>query len=442
MTVALLVVVFFLLIAIGAPVAVSLGGAVVVTSLLLDPIPLAVVGQKIFANLDHYTLMAVPFFFFASALMETGGLVRRLINMANALVGHWTGGLGVTTVLSCVFFAAISGSSPATVAGIGRIMYPALRSEGYASRYALGALVTAGSIGILIPPSIPLIIYGFVTESSVTRLFLAGIVPGLVYAGGMMVMAWFLVRRADVPRRPRQTFAERRGPIWAALPALMLPVMIFVGIYGLPGFSIGSLSYDGGAIFTPTEAAVMATLFALLIGMFVYRETTARNAVRTIIATAPAVGMIFFITTNALLFAFFVTKLGIPAAMTDFIMSLGLEPWQFLLLVNLAFLIIGFFLEGVPTILMFVPVLFPASLAMGIDPVHFGIIVIVNIELGLVTPPVGLNLFVASGVSKEPVLEAFYGALPWMMVTIAVLMLVTFVPELSLYLPNAVFGTP
>lgn len=442
MTAALLVILFFALIAIGVPVAVSLGGAVIVTSLLMDPIPIAVIGQKIFSNLDHFTLMAVPFFFFASALMETGGLVRRLINMANALVGHWTGGLGVTTVLSCVFFAAISGSSPATVAGIGRVMYPALRAEGYASRYALGALVTAGSIGILIPPSIPMIIYGFVTEASVTRLFLAGVIPGMVYASGMMLMAWFLARKAGIPRRPRLPLAERRGPIWAALPALALPAMIFIGIYGLPSFNLGGFQYEGGAIFTPTEAAVMATLLALLIGMFVYRETTPGKALRTIVATAPAVGMLFFITTNALLFAFFVTKLGIPAAMTDFITSLGLERWQFLLMVNLAFLIIGFFLEGVPTILMFVPVLFPAAMAMGVDPIHFGIIVIVNIELGLVTPPVGLNLFVAAGVSKEPVWEVFYGALPWMAVTIIVLMLVTFVPELSLYLPNAVLGTP
>ncbi|GAA6150241.1 C4-dicarboxylate TRAP transporter large permease protein DctM [Pseudooceanicola nitratireducens] len=440
MTTALLVGLFFMLIALGAPVAVALGGAVVATSMMLDPIPLAVIGQKVFANLDHYTLMAVPFFFFASALMETGGLVRRLIDLANALVGHWTGGLGVTTVLSCVFFAAISGSSPATVAGIGRIMYPSLRTEGYSSRYALGALVTAGSIGILIPPSIPLIIYGFVTESSVTRLFLAGVVPGIVYATAMMTMAWLLARRADVPRRPRLSFAERGKPIRAALPALALPAMIFIGIYGFPAFTIGDFAYEGGAIFTPTEAAVMATLFALLIGLFVYRETTVGQALKTVVATAPSVGMIFFITTNALLFAFFVTKLGIPAAVTDWIMSLGLEQWQFLLLVNCAFLIIGFFLEGVPTILMFVPVLFPAAMAMGVDPIHFGIIVIVNIELGLVTPPVGLNLFVASGVSKEPVLEAFYGALPWMVVTIIVLMLVTFVPGLSLFLPNYVFG--
>ena len=440
MTALVLVVLFFFLIVIGAPVAVALGGAVVATSLMLDPIPAAIIGQKVFANLDHFTLMAIPFFFFASALMETGGLVRRLIVLANAFVGHWTGGLGVTTVLSCIFFAAISGSSPATVAGVGRIMYPTLVKDGYTPRYALGALVTAGSIGILIPPSIPLIIYGFVTETSVTRLFMAGVVPGLIYGAGMMVMAWFLARKADVPRRPRLAWAERREPIWAALPALMLPLVILVGIYGLPKFDLGILSYQGGAIFTPTEAAVMATLLALLIGMFVYRELTARDAINCIVSTAPSVGMIFFITTNALLFAFFITKLGIPAAVTGWIMSLGLEPWQFLLMVNLMFLIVGFFLEGVPTILMFVPVLFPAAVAVGVDPVHFGIIVIVNIELGLVTPPVGLNLFVASGVSGQPVLEAFYGALPWMVVTICVLLLVTFVPELSLWLPDLIFN--
>ncbi len=440
MTALVLVCIFFLLILIGAPVAVSLGGAVVATSLMMDPIPAAVIGQKIFANLDHFTLMAIPFFFFASALMETGGLVRRLIDLANALVGHWTGGLGVTTVLSCIFFAAISGSSPATVAGVGRIMYPSLVKDGYTPRYALGALVTAGSIGILIPPSIPLIIYGFVTETSVTRLFMAGVVPGLIYGSGMMIMAWFLARRAGVPRRPRLDWTQKRAPILASLPALMLPLMILIGIYGLPKFDFGVIYYKGGAIFTPTEAAVMATLFALLIGMFVYRELTARDALACIVRTAPSVGMIFFITTNALLFAFFITKIGIPAAVTAWIMGLGLAPWQFLLMVNLLFLIVGFFLEGVPTILMFVPVLFPAAVAVGVDPVHFGIIVIVNIELGLVTPPVGLNLFVGSGVSGQPVLEAFYGALPWMTVTIGVLMLVTFVPQLSLWLPNLIFN--
>lgn len=440
MTIALLIGSFFLLIAIGAPVAVSLGSAVVITSLLLDPIPLPIIGQKVFANLDHFSLMAIPFFFFASALMDTGGLVKRLIALANAFVGHFTGGLGITTVLSCVFFAAISGSSPATVAGIGRIMYPALTREGYPSRYALGALTTAGSIGILIPPSIPLIIYGFVTETSVVRLFLAGIVPGVIYATAMVIMAAFLARRHDAPKHEPMPWKERATVTRSALPALLLPMAIFIGIYGLPEFQIGSLAFAGGAIFTPTEAAVVAMLLAIIIGMFLYRELSVRDVCSTVARTAPSVGMIFFITTNALLFAFFVTKIGLPASVTAAIQEAGLEQWQFLLLVNLLFLIVGFFLEGVPTILMFVPVLFPTAVAMGIDPVHFGIIVIVNIELGLVTPPVGLNLFVASGISDQPVAEVFKGALPWMIVTLMVLFLVTFLPQLSLYLPDLVYG--
>ncbi len=440
MTVAFLLLVFFGLIVIGAPVAVALGGSVIATSMLFSPIPTAVIGQKVFANLEHFTLMAVPFFFFAAALMETGGLVKRLVNLANALVGHWTGGLGVTSVLSCCFFAAISGSSPATVAAIGRIMYPALRAEGYSSRYALGALTTAGSIGILIPPSIPMIIYGFVTETSVTRLFMAGVIPGIMYGAGLMLMARFLARREGVPMRPRMPWKERWPAIRAALPALALPVMIVVGIYGFPQFDLMGVSYSGGAIFTPTEAAIIAMVLALLIGMFVYREVNLSGAIRTIVAVAPSVGMIFFITTNALLFAFFITSLGIPQAVTDFIVSLNMPPWVFLLIVNILLTIVGFFLEGVPTILMFVPVLFPAAMALGIDPIHFGIIVIINIELGLVTPPVGLNLFVGSSITGVQVMEVFKAAIPWMTVTVIMLLLVTYIPSLSTFLPNLLYG--
>jgi C4-dicarboxylate transporter DctM subunit len=440
MTVAVLIGLFFLLIAIGAPIAVALGGSVIVTSLLFSPIPVAVIGQKVLANLDHFTLMAVPFFFFAAALMENGGLVRRLVDLANALVGHWRGGLGVTSVLSCIFFAAISGSSPATVAGVGRIMYPALIREGYTPRYAIGALATAGSIGILIPPSIPMILYGFVTETSITRLFIAGIVPGLIYGLGMMLMAGFLARRERVAPRVKASWGERLANLKTAGPALMLPLIIIIGIYGLPRFEIAGFAYSGGAIFTPTEASVIAASLALVIGMFVYREISPWGAIRTIVATAPAVGMIFFIATNALLFAFFLTKLGVPQALSNAIIAMDMSPWAFLLLVNLVLMVIGFFLEGVPVILMFVPVLFPAATALDIDPVHFGVVVIVNIELALVTPPVGLNLFVGSSVSGLPVFEVFRAALPWMIVTIAVLLLVTYVPAISLFLPSMMFG--
>jgi C4-dicarboxylate transporter DctM subunit len=342
----------------------------------------------------------------------------------------------MTAVLSCMMFAAISGSSPATVAAVGRVLYPSLVRDGYSPRYAIGSVTTAGSLGILIPPSIPMILYGFVTETSITRLFIAGVIPGILYGLGLLGMARFLAARANVPLQPRATWRERGMAFRSAAPALMLPLFIFVGIYGFPGFTLFDVTYEGGAIFTPTEAAIIAAALALIIGLFVYRETSFKGAVDTIVATAPSVGMIFFITTNALLFAFFITQLGIPQAVSNLMVALDPPQWLFLLMVNVLLIIVGFFLEGVPTVLMFVPLLFPAATALGVDPVHFCIIVVVNIELGLIHPPVGLNLYVGSAVSGQPPWEVFKAALPWMTVTFAVLLLVTYVPAISLFLPS------
>jgi C4-dicarboxylate transporter DctM subunit len=283
MTVAVLLASFFGLLVIGAPVAVALGGSAMLTSLLFDATPAAIVGQKVLANLEHFTLMAVPFFFFAAALMETGGLVGRLIAFANSLVGHLRGGLGVTGVLSCMMFAAISGSSPATVAGVGRILYPSLVKEGYSPRYAIGSIAVAGSLGILIPPSIPMILYGFITETSITRLFLAGVIPGLIYGAGLLLMARFLAGRANVPLKPKATWGERAAAFRSAGPALLLPAFIFVGIYGVPHFSVFGYSYEGGAIFTPTEAAIIATTLALIVGLFVYREASLKGIYDTLV---------------------------------------------------------------------------------------------------------------------------------------------------------------
>ena len=436
MEIAVLLIGFFVLVFIGAPIAVALGGSVVIAALMFQPIPLPVIGQKVYANLNHFTLMAVPFFFFAAAFMERGGLVRRLIGLANAMVGHFKGGLGMTAVLTCIFFAAISGSSPATVAAVGSIMYPALLKEGYSSRYAVGALATAGSIGILIPPSIPLILYGFVTETSIPDLFIAGIIPGLIYGGAMMLAARLLATKEDYELRARLNWGERKQSIRSSLPALMLPLFIVVGIYGYPEIEIGSLYLGGGAIFTPTEAAVMATALALIIGMFIYREMSLREIPSAFVHAAVRAGMIFWITANAVLFGYFITKLGVPVMITDAILAMDLSPWGFLLLVNAVLVVVGFFLEGVPTILIFIPILFPAAQAMGIDPVHFGIIVVVNIELGLVTPPVGLNLFVGASISGMSVMSVFRATLPWMIATIFTLILVTYVPQISLFLPQ------
>ena len=271
-----------------------------------------------------------------------------------------------------------------------------------------------------------------------TRLFIAGIVPGIIYGLGLMIMARVLAGRAKTATLPKASWSERGGALRSAGPALMVPILIFIGIYGLPRFTLLGLSYDGGGVFTPTEAAIIATGLALLVGLVIYREATLPSVVRTILATAPTVGMIFFITTNALLFAFFITQLGIPQAVGEAMVALQTPPWLFLLMVNISLILIGFFLEGVPTILMFIPILFPAAKALGIDPVHFCIVVVVNIELGLIHPPVGLNLFVGSAVSGLPVMEVFRAVLPWMSVTIITLLLITYVPELSLFLPRLI----
>ncbi|MEI4471066.1 TRAP transporter large permease [Frigidibacter sp. MR17.24] len=438
MTIAFLIAAFFALIVIGAPIAVALGGSAVLSSLLFAPIPDGIFGQKLFGNVNHYTLMAVPFFFLAADFMETGGLVHRLIGVARALVGHLRAGLGMTAVLTCILFAAISGSSPATVAAVGNIMYPALREEGYSERYAIGALATAGAIGILIPPSIPLILYGFVTETPIPDLFMAGVIPGAIYGALLLGSARFLARKETVAIRPRATAAETARTFRSAIPALSLPVFIVVGIYGLPAFDLFGISYEGGAIFTPTEAAAVSAVLAIAIGLLVYRELRPADLPRIITRVGPRVGMIFWITTNALIFGYFITKIGLPGRLAQAVLDADLSPVTFLLCVNALLLVVGFFLEAVPTILIFAPLLQPAAQQLGIDPVQFAIIMIVNIEMGMITPPVGMNLFVASGVSGLPVVEVFRAAIPWMAATLIALLIVTFVPAVSLWLPSVV----
>ncbi|SIO07431.1 TRAP transporter large permease [Vannielia litorea] len=332
--------------------------------------------------------------------------------LAQAFVGHLRAGLGMTTVLTCIFFAAISGSSPATVAAVGNILYPSLMKEGYSSRYAVGALATSGAIGILIPPSIPLILYGFVTETSIPALFMAGILPGLFYGAMLMVTARILAVREGIAVQPKATRGELGQALKVGLPALSLPVFIVVGIYGFPEFTLFGWYNDGGAIFTPTEAAAVSAVLAMVIGFFIYRELTFRDLVALTAETGPKVGMVFWITANALLFGFFLTKIGVPAAMAQLVVDLNLSPIVFLLCVNILLVIIGFFLEGVPTILIFAPLLVPAAEKLGIDPVHFAIIMVVNIELGLITPPVGINLFVASSITGMPVIKVFQATLP------------------------------
>jgi C4-dicarboxylate transporter DctM subunit len=436
MAAATLFVLFFVLMLIGAPVAIALGGSVATAALLFSPLPLAMLGQKVFENLNSFILMSVPFFLLAAALMEAGGIVRHLINFANLLVGRMRGGLGMTAVLTSAFFAAICGSSSATVAAVGGLMIPALTEQGYPTNYAIGVVATAGALGILVPPSIALILYGFVTQNSIPKLFVAGILPGVLYCVLLMMMARYKARNLDIVVPPPMNMAERIETLRVAIPALCLPVFLMVGIYGFPAFTVGSWSFQGGAIFTPTEAAVMCSLAALLLGVFVYRRTTWRSLISTVVKVTPRIGMIFWIITNATLFGFFVADQGVPDALAHWLVSIAMPRWAFLMMVNFALIIAGLFLDGVPMILTLIPVLYPAAIAVGINPIHFAIVVVVNIELGLQHPPMGMNLFVVSSISDVPLPQVIRATLPWMSVTVVMLLIITYVPWISTFLPS------
>lgn len=420
----------------GVPIAISLGLSSIIYFMLFTDIPILVLAQRLYANLFHFPLMAVPFFILAGQIAQRGGVARQLINFTNHLVGALPGGLGLASILACMIFASISGSSTATVAAIGTIMIPAMIREGYGKPFAIGTMTTAGTLGILIPPSIPLIIYGFIAEQSVRKLFVAGVLPGIVLGGSMMVVSYIIARlkgfRAPRSYSWREKWNAFRGAFWS----LSLPVLILGGIYGVPEFSIGPLHIDGGAIFTPTEAAAVAVVYSFLISWLVLKEITLRD-VPTILAEASGMtAMLLFIVTNAVLFGFLLTNEAIPLKLAEWIVSQQFPQWAFLLVVNIILFFAGDFMDPLPIITIFTPILFPVAEQLGVDPIHFGIIIVVNMEMGLITPPVGMNLYISSGITGEPLYNVLRYSAPWILLVVAVLLIVTYVPWLSLFLPS------
>lgn len=425
---------------IGIPIAFSLCMSVTLSFFLFSDIPIEIVTQRLFANLTHFILMAVPFFILAGTIMQNGGIARRLIRLANALVGWVPGGLALTTILSCMFFAAISGSSAATVAAIGGIMIPAMWEAGYDKKYAVGVAATAGCLGILIPPSVTLIAYGFVTEQSIGKLFIAGIIPGIILGFTLMLVSYLVARRKNMRSGEKTTWGEKWVAFREAFWSLCLPVIIIGGIYGLPEFRFGPLYYEGGAIFTPTEAAAVAVVFALIVGIFIHKEIKFRDIPQILYRSSGTISMLLMIISNAILFGFILTSEEVPLIVAEWIVKHNFSPWLFLLVVNIALFFAGDFLDAFAIVMIFVPVLFPAAMKLGIDPIHLGIVVVVNMEMGLITPPIGINLYVASGVSGMPLYDVMRAAMPWILVVVAVLLLVTYVPALSLFLPNLLYG--
>jgi C4-dicarboxylate transporter, DctM subunit len=425
MTTAALFILLFVFMLIGMPVAIALGLSSLVTILVFGRDSLASLALKLFETSEHFTLLAIPFFILSGAFMTTGGVAKRMIRFAIACIGHFRGGLAMAAVLACMLFAAVSGSSPATVVAVGSIVIAGMIRAGYTQEFAAGVICNAGTLGILIPPSIVMVVYGAATETSVGKLFMAGVIPGIVL--GLMLMAAIYVRArmVNLPRQPRATMREvlvsGRESIWG----LLLLVIILGGIYG--------------GIFTPTEAAAVAAVYAFFIAVFVYRDIGMSHVPHVLVDAAKVTVMLMFIVANALLFAHVLTTERIPQAIAENIVAMGMPAWQFLIVVNILLLIAGCFMEPTGIILILAPILFPIATRLGIDPVHLGIIMVVNLEIGMVTPPVGLNLFVTSGITGMSVMEVVRAALPWLMVLLVFLVITTYVPQMTLWLPNLLF---
>lgn len=421
-TFALIIMLFVFLIA-SAPIAVALGLTSFLYFYYFTTIPLTQIPERLFNSLNTFPLMAIPFFVLAANIMSQGGISKRLITASNAVVGQFRGGLAITAVLSCMFFAAISGSSPATVVAVGTLLIPAMIASGYGKQFSTGLIATSGSLGILIPPSIPLIVYGIATEQSIGDLFIAGILPGVIAGLMLVIMVVVVARRHGFGTGEHaitMTRAEKIRAIRDAVLSLLLPVLVLGGIYG--------------GIFTPTEAAAMAVFYALVITLFVYRELRVKELGSILLTSAKTSAMIMFIIANGILFSFVLTSERIPFQITQALIGADLSRWVFLLLVNVLLLATGCFMETSSAILILAPVIVPIGLELGVDPIHLGVIMVMNLEVGMITPPLGINLFVASGMSRMSVLHVARAAAPSAAVLISALFLVTYVPEIALVL--------
>lgn len=411
---------FALLLIIRVPVAISLGLSSALALIYSGKVSSTYIAQGLVTSIDSFPLMAVPFFILAGDLMGQGGLSRRLLNVANVFFGRYTGGLAIIAVVTCMFFAAISGSGPATVAAIGGLLLPAMAKAGYDKGYSIGLIASAGSIGIIIPPSIPMIIYAVSANVSITQMFLAGIIPGLLIGVGLIITAYVKARKEGYKgSEKRYSVSEIWQTIWDAKWALMVPVIILGGIYG--------------GVFTPTEAAAVGVIYGFIVGVFVYKELKWSDLYRVIAGSALTSATVIVIVGTATIFGRMLAIERIPFMIADYIVQLTDSPILILLLINVLLLFVGMFMETLAAIIILVPILLPVVTAVGIDPVHFGIVIIVNLAIGMVTPPVGVNLFVGSRVGETSLEKAIVGAIPFIISMLAVLLLITYVPWLSLF---------
>ncbi len=457
MTTAALFILLFGCMMLGMPIALALGLSSIGTILMFSNDSLASIALKLFESLsEHYTLLAIPFFILSSTFLSTGGVAKRIIRFALSLVGHIRGGIAMASVIACMIFAAVSGSSPATVAAIGSIVIVGMVKAGYPESFAAGVIGNAGTLGILIPPSIVMLVYAAATEVSAARMFMAGFIPGLMMGLMLMIVIYFVARYKNIPSQPWAGAGEIIASGFSATGGLMLIFIVLGSIYG--------------GVASPTEAAAVSAVYAFFVAVWGYRDmgplkhvpwflegeskvASAGRNLKEIIVTLPKIIfdkeinkvvldaskvsiMLLFIIANAMLFAHVLTTERIPHHIAEIIVQWGLSPWMFLVVVNILLLIAGNFMEPSAILLIMAPILFPIAVKLGIDPIHLGIIMVVNMEIGMLTPPVGLNLFVISGVTGHSIGWAIKACVPWLMVLLTFLLLITYIPQISLFLPE------
>jgi len=418
-------IIFGLLIALmltGMPISIALGLTVLTFVFTMTQVPIESVALKLFTGIERFEIMAIPFFILAGTFLTHGGVARRMINFAASMVGHWHGGLALAGIVACAMFALVCGSSVATVVAIGSIVLPEMVKRGMPMDFGAAVITVAGSLGILMLPSIPKVIYAIATNTSIGALFVAGLLPGIMLTVMLCSVTWYIAKKRNYPRMPKQSWGTRFKAFRESVWGLMLVVIIIGGIYS--------------GLFTATEAAAMAAVYAFFVSVFVYKAMPLKDLRKVLLTSANMSAMLLYIITNAALFSFILTNENIPHALADWIIAKNLGWVGFLLLANLLLLMAGNFMDPSSVILIMAPILYPAAVTLGINPVHLGILIDVNMEVGLCHPPVGLNLYVASGISRLGITQLTKAVIPWLVTMLVFLVIVTYWPALSTWLPQ------
>ena len=424
MVCAVLFIVLIIALVVNVPVGIAIGVSSLAAVLADGRLSSTYIVQQLVTSADSFPLMAIPLFILAGELMSAGGVSKRILNVCNVFFGRITGGLAIVTVIVCMFFAAVSGSGPATVAAVGSMVVPTMLEKGYSKSFTLALIATAGSIGVVIPPSIPMVIYGVSTSTSISGMFMAGFLPGILIGIGLIICCYFYCKKQGWKGDDRRyTVKEKLAAVWDAKWALINPVIILGGIYA--------------GIFTPTEAAAVAAVYAFICGTFIHRELNIKNIFDPIAASCSTTGTTMVIIGCATAFTKILTIQRIPDMITKGISGLTTNYVLILLLINLLLLIVGCFMDTTPAMMVLSPILLPIALSIGMNPIHFGVIMVVNLAIGFITPPLGINLFVAARVGREPLETGTSGIMRFMVVMMICLMLITFIPAISMLIPNA-----